>query len=749
VKKTVIVTETDQQGLIASMLEAVGLGPDTVEVLQYNGVRYNQMAVLRDLGARAKTAERIICLGSAALEVLIPAKVNEKAGKLRADTTMEWQDIPVYMSYSLQYLEKRGGRGTPDYQIVTSDIARFCAVSKKDEDRFVYRTYRAHEYVDFMRDYKDAELVALDYEGSSLEPAIAGFEVGGVGLARPGRDGQPGAAGYLVFKDYGDLSYKLTPAMAVHLGRFLAGLEKRATILAFNLKYEVPLTRAQFKQSLTKIVDVMQEMRTLDETGGLKDISKRVLGVYGWTKDLDEWLDTASALLAILKPTAKNPRAEWKPFLAGGVEAVLEFLEANATKIKKSKNADGTTSEASVGYNTRTAKVRELILSMLEMSRRFYTPEESVAKLNAFIAYKFERRDYECNYTEVPVEIVGPYCGADCYNTIDVHAHALKRLAADGLEKAAGYYNQHIYLGAKLELNGIRWDDDVAARVEAEHSQVMVDSLKGFLLSAHVRKALQIKVDDKSDEVRHLHQQDVLDIQSAVDVDTLKRYFNPDSTQPANTVKLGFILVTPIIRITLMLQELSQQYQSDARAVAKQYPTLLRLLNRILSVPQAERGRQTVVDFAGAMRKLVEAEKLTDAEHDLYRRYAAYTLPDATGESIQVVMDSLTVFTGADLDNRDSWIPEVYPVFYYKLYKKVSKALSAFVNGAGGRKSVRIVRYNRELRYYERVAFYGDEVEFRDEDLDLEYVAGLLAKTVYAEVVPRYEDEAEPAEETA
>ena len=724
-KKVYIVTEIDSLGLLPEMLRLIGR--DDIVVKQYSGIRFNQMKVLAELGREEHEIEHIVCLGSSALDILIPSKANEKIAKLRDDDTMEWHDIPVHMSYSLQYLERKGGRTSPDWQTVASDLVKYCRVQDQTE-KFQWKLYRPEDWKSFLADFKDADTLALDYEGSSLTPSVAGFEVGGVGLAKQGY------AGYLCLKDYGDLRYKLTPEMALGIGRFLKYKNNNSKVLVFNLKYEVPLTHSQFGQRLENIVDVMAECRALDQRGGLKEIAKRKLGVFGWTKDLAEWLEVATSVLMMLRPTAIRPQAEWAPFLEGGVSAVLQFLEDKANKIKKTKQPDGTFVEAPVGYNTRTQKVKDSIEQMLKMSERYYPVDDCEDKLNAFIRYKFAKKDYECNYTEIPMELIGKYGAADCHNTLELHHVIHKELVEANLVQAADYYNRHMYLGANMEFNGILWDDTVAARVEAEHKAVMAEALRAFLLSPSVRKELQVKTGDKEGTVRPMHNQDVIDIQSSDDVDFLKTYFNPDSTAPANTLALGKLLVNPVMRIAMMLQDLNQQYQSNAKDAKKYFPNLSRLLGLILSKPPSERGRHTIMEFAGHIKKLIDSGKMAATEMDLYHRYAHYKIPDATGESVQALMDALINFTGCNLDDRTTWIAEVHPVFNYKLYKKVSKAVSSFINGAGGRKSVRVARYNPTARYYERVAFHGDEVEFTDEQVDMAYLQKLIA-TVDLETV--------------
>jgi len=686
---------SDQEGsdLIPDLLQEAGLDPNLVNIMSYRSLGYNQATVLADMNARAH--DLIICLGSYALSVLVPGREGDKIGKLREDETMEWHDIPVRMSYSTKYLSKRGGKGSRDFQLVAHDIKRFAAFNVRAENNFKYELFGPNQVYEFLSKFIDAEHCALDYEGSSLEPTIADFQLGGIGLAREGY------AAYLCFKDFGDLEYKLKPEDAKLIGKFLKMKNDRAKLMVFNLGYEVPTTRAVFHMHLDKIIDVMQMYRTLDITGGLKEISKYHLGSIGWTKEVDQWRDAFIALLGALKPTKLRNQPEYKPLTEGGIAAVVQFLQDKVEKARIAAEKKGEQPKP----NIRVDKLLELIDRVLNMARQYYG-DEAEQKVTTYLLHKLELREYECNYTEIPKEITGPYCGADCHNTLELYHKILPKIVEQKLEPAFGYYNRHIYLGTAMEQNGIAWDDTRASQIEAEHNEVMVDSMRRFLLSESVRRAL--RVPDGNGGTRPLSNQDFVDIQSSTDLNFLKGYFNPDSTAPANTQLLSRIMVTPLTRIALMLHEIGTEYQSDPEGATEKWPALVELIKMIYQTPQDQRGRHTLKQFLDAFATLKDGGYLQDKELDLYAKYASYHLPDASGDTIQTLMDAYTMYTGADLNKRESWIPEVEPVFYYKLFKKTSKAVSSFLNGAGGRKAVRIARYDAESDQYKLLARYED-----------------------------------------
>jgi hypothetical protein len=710
-KHVLVVSDMEDTGLLPKMVElatkeAAGL---KVTTRQYRGAAYKQVDILLD--ANSIRPDMIVCMGGSVLNHFVPGKQEAAISKLRDDDSMEWQDIPVRMTYSPKFVDKKGGTRSREFEVVVGDLKRFFTPDDQ-APQFSFELFEASDYKSFLAKFADSTVTALDYEGSSLEPQVDGFRVGGVGLAKPGY------AAYLVFTDYGDLDYKLTQEISDRVGKFLKWMDDRCAaepdkyeLLVFNAKYEVPLTRTAFGQRLSHLTDVMQEYRTLDMGGGLKELSKQLLGVSGWTKPLEHWRDVHTDLLLAIKPTSTGPRPEASPLFEGGIPAVVAFLKAKQEK----------------KTNTRVEKILGLISAALSLGTPFYGEEGAVERLTTYLRRKLSDGSFECNYTEIPKEIVAPYGGADCHNTVRLHLMAKEKLAAAGLTAAAGYYNKQIYLGAEMENNGIIWDDDAVVPVEAEHKAVMIDALREFLLCKNVRAGLTY-TKDGSDSSSPIGNQDVVEIQSALTVDKLKEYFNPDSTQPENTDKLGRLLVTPAVRVAMMLHEVNKVYASSADESYKQWPTLTRMISKILS--SKTRNRETLAKFGRDLKSVMDAGMLTENELNLLRRFRNWLLPSAESEVIQDIMDSMVTFTGCDLDDRGTWVDDVYPVYYYKLYKKVSKALSSFINGAGGRKAVKIARLDPIDGTYKRLADYFDRPKAEGEVLLYEPKYGVnFAKT--------------------
>lgn len=664
-----------------------------IRVLARDGLAYSGAALQADLRRDYADVRMIVCMGAAAATALLPDLQGLSVAAMRNRDDLEWGSAPVLVTYAPAYVSRSGGPASREGREVAADLAR-AFVPSDAAGSPACELFGADRLSEFMQAFAAAPLLALDYEGSSLDPTIDGFRLAGVGLASDTR------VGYLWLCDFEHRYATIDPAVADKLGRFLKHLDNQRRLLVFNLGYEVPLTKFMLQQDLRQVTDVMMECRSLDMHGGLKEISRRELSVFGWTREVEAWLDTMGALLHCLAPTARGPVKEWAEFERGGLVAVLESLDARAAKMTRRKQPDGTWLQQAAGYNNRTAKVRDAVMAARTAARAVYG-ERGDALLDAFVRDKADHHDWDANYTDLPLAIVSTYCGRDCHNTLRLHQRLAPRLASTEMTRAAGFYNDHAYLGAAMESNGVLWDDDTAQSVRDACSGVMMDALRGFLLSERARATLTVRLNPE-DDWRPLGDQDVLDIQSTTDLATLKRFFNPDSTQATNTARLARCLVSPMVRVMMMLQALRTEHDATPALAAQRYPTLVRLMSAA-----ADKSVAAVHRFGTMLQAALQAGKLSDTEQEFLHTYTGWTLTDSGADTVQTLADAFKSVLAADLDDRTTWPPELQLLFYYKLYKKASKVVSSFVDGAAGREAVRIVAPNGNGGF-RRLARYGD-----------------------------------------
>jgi hypothetical protein len=262
---------------------------------------------------------------------------------------------------------------------------------------------------------------------------------------------------------------------------------------------------------MKRLIDVMQYCKTLDVTGGLKKICVEQLEIPAWKDSIDEWIDLYKQFLPFFKPTSKFRRKEESVLKEGGIDALIKHVQE---------------SDKSMERNVEFFKVFSAIM---KLGCEYYEEEEFKDRLGKYVLMKIESNDFEPNYTEVPLEAIAFYCGLDCYNTRSLYFHMRARLEQENLLAAANYYNLQMYFGHDMQTNGIVWDDVRAEQLVVEFKEKMLHALKSFLLTQNVSAFLEIKGNN----------QQILDIQSSTDLESLKKFFNPDSTAANSNLLQG------------------------------------------------------------------------------------------------------------------------------------------------------------------------------------------------------------------
>lgn len=542
-----------------------------------------------------------------------------------------------------------------------------------------------------------ASRVGFDYETNTLNTTWEGIQLGGLGLAT--RD----VACYLWWQCFESRSYDMPQQVKTKVRKLLFALNKKRLLTVFNLKYELAVTANPrvFGVYLDGLQDCLQYCRTLDVRGGLKEIlvNRMKLGDK-WTDEIDFWLTHQRTVLSQLVPTASGkPRAEVAALKEGGIAAVLQlyddkqtaFAESNAKAEQENEEIrryneqlapDDEPKKLKVikegnGLTARDEKILASIRALLSLQPDFqYDLEQALAD---YWIEKAERGDFEALYTELPLQYCAKYCALDSYNTVLLMDNVSEELERRGLLKAADYYNQQMYLGAAMEEHAFVWDDAQAEEIKERYQGTMRDALKRFLLTPRARGVLD------------LTPKDVIDIQSTLDLTQLKKFFNPDSTNPKETELLSKILVSPKTRLCMLFHEVNSQYLIDAELTKKTMPALSAVMNKLLLSKGPARA-EALAKTHDQLQLLLTNKKMRPAEVGLCVKFANYSMESANAELIQELGTAIRTYQGCDIDDNTTWTEEFQAVFYYKLYKKVSKIISSFLDGAGGRKNCMVAR---------------------------------------------------------
>lgn len=556
---------------------------------------------------------------------------------------------------------------------------------------------------------KFATRTSYDVEGSSLNPMMEDFRLGGIGLSTPSE------SGYLLFRDYTNPGGEMSAETRQKLRGLMMFISKNKASV-FNASYEFSVTLSQFGVR-TEFDDVFMMAKALDYKGGLKDQAQVHLGIRGWTKEIDEALEILEVILVQFKPT-KDAKQE------SGFRDKKEFLTLQEKGIREAV-------DAICGKDLKgTPQIKAAFERWIAVTTELYRSEELAYQyLENWIKYKRQCMDFDVRYTDLPAyridengnkiaSMISKYCCLDCHYTDQLRDKYAAEIEAKGLVHAAEVYNRQMQFACALETNGFRWDDARAESLKEQYLIEATESLKQFLLLPRTKQILEINSVQE------------IEILSATNIEQLKKYFNPDSTAPANTAKLSQILSTDKIKMSMMFSTLLSESQQMDATTERDYPLLMKL---IYSFNKDNLPKDYVVMVIKSIIHANQNGTLNEMERAMLGRYANWTLPDATSETIESVANAAKRFLGVDLDKEETWTDDYKLVFYYKKVKKITKAVSAFIDGKNGRKAVKVVKSVKVgAGYYHRVSDYR---KLTDEDLDFDAIRGLLSGVSASELL--------------
>lgn len=640
----------------------------------------------------------IVCLGSKALNVYINEAFEDKISALRKQE-FNFNDIPVRLTYNPKYINRMGGARTKEYLGWQNDFRQWSQQYSDNykEENFPTLLFEQDQILDYVKTFINAK--AYDVEGSSLSPLVLDFRLGGVGLTTED------TSGYLLIRDYTNPGGELQDNVRQKLRGLLQHLSNNKCCV-FNAGYEYAVTLSQFGIK-TSYLDVYMYGKTLDKSGGLKDQSQYELGVRGWTNEIDEAISLLEIILKCYKPTntvkGLRDKKEYTLLVEEGIKSSIEAITN-----KKIKSVD----ELSRTFNR-----------WLEITTELYRSEELAYQyLENWIKYKHDVNDWgEVRYIDIPAwsydengnkvsAMLSKYCCLDCVYTLRLKDKYEAEIKEKNLVHAAEVYNRQMEFANELETTGFKWDDIKAEEIKNEYLITATDALRNFLLVPRTKSVLEINSVQE------------IEILSATSIDQLKKYFNPDSTAPENTKILSTILSTDKIKMVMMFNKLLFDHQQINSKVVEKYPLLMKLIQ---SFNKENLPDNYVVLVIKSIIQANNNQTLNLDEQAILGQYANWRLPDATSETIESIANAAAKFLGVNLDKEETWTEDYKLIFYYKLFKKVSKAISAFIDGRNGRKAVKIVTREKQHGYHNRVSEYRSITE---DDLDIDYIREQLSQ---------------------
>ena len=300
------------------------------------------------------------------------------------------------------------------------------------------------------------------------------------------------------------------------------------------------------------------------------------------------------------------------------------------------------------------------------------------------------------SYADIPLKIVAKYCTLDLHYTAALYEWVDEELERKNLKQAAKYYNSHGYFGYILSRNGIAWNDDLASKLEKDYSKIALESLRSLILIPSMIDILR------------LSSQDILKIQSTLDREELKSYFNPMSSHrykgedehKTTIVRMTNAICTTRIKFACILYEVYAHgcNLENFEDVQLEYPNLYKVYNEIIkleTIPEKvnflenlSKNKQLLEDIQS---RYLRNPKNNSKEFDIIRTYAKWKLESLDQDNVKKIYEIFNRIVGINPDKQENWIPEWQAFYYFKVYKKVLKSLDTYINGTCGRKSVEII----------------------------------------------------------
>lgn len=616
----------------------------------------------------------IVAVGKVALNALFP-DCDLPISEARQLDDLVYEGIPVRTIYHPSYLLRSGGEYSPAYSTTLLDLRGIKQLVEKtdlsySENHTQKFTIFPHEFQEYQH-YIDDPVVYLDYESTYSSPYDKDFELAMIGIC-----GER-ASICIRIQDEG-VTHEFSDADRATIAHFLLSRKVRV----FNAAFEIPVTLRCLGVDISDCIDidVMQGLKALNITGGLKIICSQVLGAQRWDKEVSQWVEASSSLAeSIVKLSRKCDIPLSILQKSASFTEFLNSLHLSITNLERSKNDTkkiavlrklDTQLEILNQVTVLASKFWEIITQSLGSERAAEYSTHVVPFLNRMI----ETRNFVYHYTWLPVEVLAKYNHNDTRYTRDLDKFLQRSLDEHGCSAAAEIYTDHMKLAFEIESAGIVWDDQKAKELDEKYTRDATETLRKFLSHPKVIRVLE------------LTNQDLLQIQIS-DENGLRKLFNPMSTSAENRLKLSAILVSFEIQVAKIIYDLLRDNTREST-----YPFLSLFVASSSNDSENQKIQPQLYRFLlNMIRSQQGSHKLNEASRRLLARASQWTLPDSSSSTVEVLYTCQTKIMGIDPDNESTWTDEFRLLYYYRLYKKLTKSRSAYIHGKMGRGMVYVV----------------------------------------------------------
>ncbi len=478
-------------------------------------------------------------------------------------------------------------------------------------------------------------------------------------------------------------------------------------VIVWNMQYECAVTLSVFNRYLKNVTDLLLWSRALGTSSGksnrLKDVAQRRLNIQRWASEVDTWVEQTTTLFKKCAVTPKSNARHEMIFISEGdakldlepaktFEDVLIYILAKFNIVEFSELNEPNKAKK---LTQRDIDVFNAFDGLNQIANKYYKGEKLEAFCQKFFKLLRERteaKDSEIRYTDIPIEIIGPYAIYDIYYTDALYFNFKEEIEKSGLERTIEIYNSHGNLAFEIESAGIGWDNDKAEELDRQYKKAAVETLRQLIL---VPKMLDILEINKT--------QDILKIQTTNNLDDLTEFFNPGSSHVTTRDRLSNLLITGRVKFTRMLYEIFKDFSPRPEAERyKNFPVLYPIIDQLLAIKDPLERIEMMDDFVNnaqaITKKIIEhpendpdvwrdkkKNKIEVPEREIWLKFSNWSLEKTDSVHLSELFDSFESILGVDVDNKSTWIPEFEQLVLFKKYKKIMKNWTSYVWGKNGR----------------------------------------------------------------
>ena len=667
----------------------------------------------------------IIALGASAIKAL-KIKDYTSIGSLRDKEFVESEieslkDFKIIASYHPAYVLRKGGRKSKSFMELVNDLLKTnikeekIDLNKLANDFTLYDGFKLDEVDKFVSDFDDCKKIILDYETSGLDIYTPGFGLAGISVCNL----EGTKSGYLRFYDFDSLGVegRLNVPNDTY-NKITEFFKSRDKIIVYNASYEINVTRRFFPGvEDEKFYDVMSGVIAFFPREGslisysLKNSLPRLcknVNVSSWTGDIstfkDKFFEFYKKCLNLEKEKDKKD------------DALLELIEMNNESddllLKTYTNLDKP-------FITYISSITNLSDSEVCKSLKHAIDIMIQNELKTLSSIP---------YTFIPYQLCAPYAILDCLSTAFVLSE-IKKSVKDYKKggKILDIYNKQSILCAELTRNGLSWDDNKAEEINKLYIEKALRSLKDLIMKDEFlaelknqdKLILEGKVASKgeskkvSDYYKSLQGDDyknryfenrwrdkILQIQSTADIEPLKEIFNPGSNIQVRDVFMK-VINTKLLRFVRLFYKLKSSYIINKDETKTKCPFLTSIYEEFSIIEDRESRLKYVMDILAdgesGNSKFIERMIESKANNNFSKEDEAMLknikhLTSGKADVLKGIYKALCDILMCDLNDRETWVSEFEMIYYFKVYKKINKMKTSYIDNKIGRASVDLVK---------------------------------------------------------